>query len=99
MLLWFRMVRSVCGLADFQNAEKQVTHLELPNRKQIRLTQYDYNTPNTYFITICTNNRRNLFWTDVGAIIDRPYNINGSQANERGNLQTSRLSCLTKKLL
>ena len=75
MLLWFRMVRSVCGLADFQNAEKQVTHLELPNRKQIRLTQYDYNTPNTYFITICTNNRRNLFWTDVGAIIDRPENV------------------------
>ena len=49
--------------------------MELPTRKQNRLTQYDYRTPNAYFITICTNNRRNLFWKDVGAIIDRPENV------------------------
>lgn len=46
--------------------------MELPKRKQNRLSEYDYSTPNAYFITICTNNRKNLFWTDVGAIIDRP---------------------------
>ena len=46
--------------------------MELPKRKQIRLTQYDYSTPNAYFITICTEGRRNLFWQNIGAITDRP---------------------------
>jgi REP element-mobilizing transposase RayT len=49
--------------------------MELPKRKQNRLTTYDYSTPNAYFITVCTENRKNLFWTDVGAIIDRPKNV------------------------
>ena len=49
--------------------------MELPKRKPNRLTEYDYSTPNAYFITICTDNRKNLFWKDVGAIIDRPENI------------------------
>ena len=46
--------------------------MELPTRKQNRLKEYDYSTPNAYFITICTEKRKNLFWMDVGAIIDRP---------------------------
>ena len=50
-------------------------HMEFPKRKQNRLTEYDYSTPNAYFITICTDNRRNLFWKGVGAIIDRPENV------------------------
>ena len=49
--------------------------MELPKRKQNRLTEYDYSAPNAYFITICTKNRKNLFWKDVGAIIDRPENV------------------------
>lgn len=49
--------------------------MEQPKRKLNRLTEYDYSTPNTYFITICTGNRRNLFWMDVGAVIDRPKNV------------------------
>ena len=49
--------------------------MELPKRKQNRLTEYDYSTPNAYFITVCTNNRKNLFWKDIGAIIDRTDNI------------------------
>ena len=49
--------------------------MELPKRKQNRLTQYDYSTPNAYFITVCTNNRKNLFWQDVGAINDRPESV------------------------
>ena len=48
--------------------------MELPKRKQNRLTEYDYSTPTAYFITVCTEKRKNLFWTDVGAIIDRPEN-------------------------
>lgn len=49
--------------------------MALPVRKQNRLTEYDYRTPNAYFITICTNKRKNLFWKDIGTIIDRPENV------------------------
>ena len=46
--------------------------MELPKRKPNRLTEYDYSQPNAYFITICTKNKRNLFWENVGASIARP---------------------------
>ena len=49
--------------------------MDLPKRKQNRLYDYSYCTPNAYFITICTHNRRNLFWKDVGAAIGRPQDI------------------------
>lgn len=49
--------------------------MELPKRKPNRLRDYSYNTPNAYFITICTDNRKNLFWQNVGVIIDRPINV------------------------
>lgn len=49
--------------------------MDLPKRKQNRLVEYDYSTPNAYFITVCTKNRKNLFWMDVGTIIDRPNNV------------------------
>ena len=49
--------------------------MELLKRKQNRLTHYDYSTPNAYFITVCTDKRKSLFWKDVGAIIDRPENV------------------------
>ena len=41
----------------------------------IGLAGYDYSAPSAYFITICTYNRKNLFWKNVGAIIDRPKNV------------------------
>ena len=49
--------------------------MELPTRKPNRLTEYDYSTPNAYFITVCTQDRKNLFWTDAGAPVDCPENI------------------------
>ena len=49
--------------------------MEWPKRKPNRLTEYDYSTPNAYFITVCTQDRKNLFWTDVGAAIGCPENI------------------------
>lgn len=49
--------------------------MTFPQRKPNRLTEYDYSTPNAYFLTICTKNRKNLFWKNVGAIIDRPENV------------------------
>ena len=54
---------------------EQVIHMELPNRKANRLTEYDYSTPNAYFITVCTQNRKNLFWTAAGAVVCCPENI------------------------
>ena len=49
--------------------------MEFPKRKQNRLREYDYSTPNAYFISICTHNRKNLFWTYAEAAIDHPEDI------------------------
>ena len=49
--------------------------MELLKQKQNRLTEYDYRTPNAYFITICTDNRKNLFWKDTGTNIDCPESV------------------------
>ena len=46
-----------------------------PNRKQIRIKNYDYSTPGAYFITVCTANREKIFWNDVGADSIRPGNL------------------------
>ena len=35
--------------------------MELPERKQNRLENYDYSQEGAYFITLCTHNRQNLF--------------------------------------
>lgn len=35
---------------------------ELPKRKRNRLEKYNYSSPGLYFITICTKDRRNIFW-------------------------------------
>ena len=43
----------------------------LPQRKRNRICGFDYSTPKAYFLTICTMERRNYFWT-VGATIGRP---------------------------
>ena len=38
-----------------------------PHRKQIRLKGYDYSAGGYYFITICTQNRKNILSNVVGA--------------------------------
>ena len=53
-----------------------------PNRKSIRIEDYDYSTPGAYFITICTVNREKIFWDSVGADIIRPQNIPLSTAGK-----------------
>ena len=51
--------------------------MERPVRKPNRLREYDYSQPGCYFVTICTKERRPLFWaedvpdTSVGADIIR----------------------------
>lgn len=49
--------------------------MELPQRKRNRLKDFDYSMPGAYFITICTKDRKNLFWENVGASIARPQDI------------------------
>ena len=46
--------------------------MEKSVRKQNRLPHYDYSAAGAYFITICTKNRENLFWSSVGANCVRP---------------------------
>ena len=47
--------------------------MELPQRKTIRLENYDYSTPGAYFITICTHEKRCIFSEiTVGAIHESP---------------------------
>ena len=31
---------------------------ELPQRKRLRLKNFDYSTPGAYFVTVCTHNRK-----------------------------------------
>ena len=47
----------------------------LPQRKPIRLCPSLYAQPGAYFITICTKNRKNLFWQTVGACIAGPQSL------------------------
>ena len=49
--------------------------MALPKRKPNRLRSFDYSTPGTYFITLCTKNREKLFWENVGASIARPQDV------------------------
>ncbi len=62
---------------------------DLPQRKKNRLENYDYSSYGVYFLTICTLKRRNHFWGNVGAIIDRPQSVelsdNGNVVNEAIN--------------
>lgn len=43
----------------------------LPQRKNTRLQNYDYSQAGYYFLTLCTKERKNLFW-NVGATSGRP---------------------------
>ncbi len=49
--------------------------MTLPVRKVHRLREFDYSGCGAYFITVCTKNRKPLFWETVGASIARPQDI------------------------
>lgn len=44
--------------------------MELPKRKRMRLSQYDYSTPGSYFITVCTVKKQPLLWDDCDNLSD-----------------------------
>ena len=41
----------------------EVHAVDYPNRKPIRLTEYDYASPGAYFVTVCTHDRRCILST------------------------------------
>ncbi len=53
-----------------------MNHPERPQRKRIRLPEYDYHTNGAYFITVCTKERKRLL-SDiiVGTTIGRPPQV------------------------
>ncbi len=66
---------------------------EMPQRKFPRLKEYDYSSPGAYFVTICTENRKEYFWKNdldaekfswslVGANCVRPENLPLSHAGK-----------------
>ena len=49
---------------------------DLPQRKTTRLKSFDYNTQGAYFITICTENKKQILSRIVGGdVLDAPKNI------------------------
>ena len=46
--------------------------MEFTARKPNRLTDFSYNAPGAYFITICTKGKKCTLWKNVGASIARP---------------------------
>lgn len=55
---------------------------KLPTRKKIRLSGYDYSMPGAYFVTVCTADRKALFWANVGADTIRPIDVELSAIGE-----------------
>ncbi len=56
------------------------------------MENYDYSSCGAYFITVCTLERRNYFWKNVGAIIDRPQDVKLSLYGEIVNEAISNIS-------
>ena len=45
----------------------------VPSRKSIRIQKYDYSTAGAYFVTLCTDHRKNVLGTVVGGgVLDAP---------------------------
>ena len=65
----------------------------LPERKRRRLPEYDYGQNGAYFVTICTADRRHIFW--------RPYKIpfDDHWTDEAVGFQSCRMSGLAKGIL
>lgn len=56
--------------------------MNYPIRKKNRLSGFDYSSPNAYFITVCTCQRKNMLWNAVGATMGRPPKLPLSPAGK-----------------
>lgn len=66
----------------------------LPKRKIIRLKGFDYNTGATYFITICTHNRKAILSKIVGSIHESIAKI---QLTENGRIVERQIKNLPER--
>jgi len=64
------------------------------HRHSIRLKKYDYSQSGLYFVTICTQNRENLFGNIVGANHDSP--VPKMVLNEFGKIVNKKINELKK---
>ncbi len=46
-----------------------------PKRKNIRLKNFDYSSVGAYYITVCTDERKNLFWKNSKEIVYSPEEV------------------------
>ncbi len=67
--------------------------IPLVRRKANRLTGYDYSSCGTYFITVCTKDKKRLFGNIVGAPIGRP-NV---ELSEYGEIVDEAINNIEKK--
>ena len=49
--------------------------MELPQRKKNRLLDFDYSTPNAYFVTVCTDKHKCVFWESANSVVGRPQDV------------------------
>ena len=59
---------------------------DLPKRKDLRLKGFDYSKTGTYFLTICTQNRKNVLSTIVGEGFPLPQIPNVAKNREAKRL-------------
>ena len=48
--------------------------MSLPERKTLRLEGYDYSRAGYYFVTVCTQEKRHLFWDERRGGFGNPPN-------------------------
>lgn len=69
-------------------------------RKNPRLQDFDYSTAGAYFITICTENRKNLLSQTVGGdVLDAPCNIELSEYGKIAEKYVNQLSDFYKDIV
>lgn len=73
--------------------------MSLPERKHHRLKNYDYSSPNAYFITICTKNKHPILWQSVshnavGAASGRPITYELSPYGKVAEVAINKISTI-----
>ena len=68
--------------------------MSLPNRKPMRLPNYNYNQNGAYFVTICTKNKEKLLGKVVG---DGVYDIPYTKLSPCGKIVEKYITLMNKK--
>lgn len=71
----------------------------LPTRKNPRLPRYDYAQAGYYFVTICTQDRKQTLGEVVGAATGRPYIGHDREPAKRGGIKKSGATTLAEIVL